>query len=127
MIAKVCGTVELMAMCRLAEKHEFNRQVATEILAENIDPQGIHLLEVIVPYHRASFGPSKEPIWPDHHRCQVYCKVVDSDEPVRFFLDIAVQNWEQFMSAEEFVRRMNDPIEAGIAAARAAAEEEEYA
>lgn len=122
---RVCDASTLLLLCGNADKHEFNRRAVTEALAEDIDHNGINVLGVIIPYHRASFGPSVEPIWPDHHRCHVYAKVKDSDEPVAFYLDVAVKDFEQLMPYQTFVDKMNDPIEMGIAHARAAANAEE--
>lgn len=124
---RVCDAKTLLLLCSNAEKHQFNRQAVTELLAEEIDPTGINLVGVILPYHRASFGPSQEPIWPDHHRCEVYAKVKDKDDPVRFFLDVATKDFEALVTYASLKQKMEDPIEMGIATARALADEEEYA
>lgn len=125
--ARVCDADTLLRLCLNAEKYQFNRQAVTEILAEEIDRNGIHMVGIMVPYHRASFGPSQEPVWPDHHRCQVFAKVKGKDEPAEFFLDVAVKDFEALMPAQAFLSKMQNPIETGIADVRAAENDEEYA
>ena len=120
---RVCTSADLIYMATAADKYEFNRRVETERLVEEIDPDGISVLECMVMYHRASFGPSREPIWPDHHRCYVYCKVRDQDAPATFFLDVEVSFWERLKTVEELKAAMDDPIAMGIASAVAEARE----
>lgn len=126
---RACDSKTLVRMAVLAEKQDFNRQVDIEELESIIDPDGIHILDANmpfgVPYHRASFGPSKEPIWPDHHRCYVLCKVSDQTEPMTFWLDIAATDYEAMMTVGRLKEKMDDPIEMGIAMAHAAAASEE--
>lgn len=122
---RACDADTLIALCRDAEKYEFNRQAITELLVNEIDPEGINILDCTLPYHRASMGPSREPIWPDHHRCQVLAKIKDKNEPAVFFLDVLADKYEALMTTKELERLMNDPIESGIADALSAAAKEE--
>jgi len=122
--SRVCNSADLLYMATMADKYEFNRRVETERLVEDIDPDGFHVLECMLQYHRASFGPTPKgkPVWPDHHRCHVYCKVKDADEPVTFYLDVEAVFWDRLMTTEDFKAKMDDPIEMGIARARAVSE-----
>lgn len=119
---RVCNTETLLSLCALADKYEFNRRANTELLAKEIDPDGIHLLQCFIQYHRASIGPTVEPAWPDHHRCYVYCKVTGSDEPVNFWLDVPVQEFLLLHDAKWLEERMADPVAVAIASAAGAAE-----
>jgi hypothetical protein len=108
METRICNATTLLTLCRQAEKHDFNRQAATELLWTTIDADGVNMVEVMLPYHRASFGPSKEPRWPDHHRCRVYCKVTGKETPEVFFLDVAVSDFENMMPESVFLSLMED-------------------
>jgi hypothetical protein len=114
-------------MATMADKHEFNRRVETEKLAAQIDHNGINIIECMMMYHRASFGPTPKdkPIWPDHHRCYVYAKIKGQDEPVNFFLDVEASFWDRLKTVEELEAAMADPITMGIARARLASVEEQ--
>ena len=124
---RVCTSQDLLYMAKMADKHDFNRRAVTEDLVERIDPNGIHIVQCLMQYHRASFGPTpkdKAP-WPDHHRCYIYCKIRDIDDPVNFFLDVEASFWDRLMTLEDFQAKMADPIEMGIARARALASVED--
>ena len=122
---KVCDADTLLHLCKQADKYEFNRRIDTEALAERINRDLISVMQVFIPYHRASFGPTIEPVWPDHHRVMVVTGL-DNDETVELWLDVEASTWEQLMTSEELIKKMNDPIEMGIAYARAAANDDEY-
>lgn len=121
---RVCDTQTLMRLCKLADRYEFNRRIDREMLEKDIDPLGVHLLECMMPYHRASFGPTREPVWPDHHRCYVYVKIKDYMEPVNVWLDVPASEFEKLRTAKALEDALNDPVTVAVAAARAAAEDE---
>jgi len=98
---RVCDTNTLIALCKLADQYEFNRRVDCEALEKDINPDGVHVLSMLIQYHRASFGPTRKPIWPDHHRCLVYCLVTGQDDPVTFFLDVPAAKWDVMLAPEE--------------------------
>jgi hypothetical protein len=124
--SRVCSAKDLLYMATMADKYEFNRRVETERLVEDIDPDGFNILECMMPFHRASMGPTPKdaPLWPDHHRCYVYAKVKDQADPVNFWLDVEVSVWERLKTIEEFMSKAADPVEMGIARARALSEED---
>jgi hypothetical protein len=125
MSIKVCDSNTLLVLAAAADKYEFNRRVVTEELVKDIDPNGINIVSLVLPYHRASFGPTVEPRWPDHHRCEVYCKVTGKDDPVRFYLDIEAEKFNALADAKELNRRLEeDPFEKGFSAGIAAARRE---
>lgn len=124
---RVCTAGDLLFMATMADKYEFNRRVETEKLVELIDHDGINMLTAWEMYHRASIGPTVEPRWPDHHRCKVLCQIKDREEPVVFYLDVEVTVWDRLKTLEQLQEAMDDPIEMGIASARAHADDEEYA
>jgi hypothetical protein len=120
---RVCDTPTLIRLAYNADKCEFNRRIDTEEFEKVANPNIINVLALILPYHRAGFGPSREPIWPDHHRCEVHTSVIQDGEEstVVVYLDVAVKDWDDLMTLQQFEDKMNDPIEMGIAYARAAA------
>lgn len=121
---RVCSTQTLLELCRAADKFEFNRRVDVEKLNKVIDPNGLHVLSceppMGMPYHRASMGPSREPIWPDHHRCYVYCKTMSSDDPAQFYLDVEASKYENMMTGEQAKALLDDPVANALAKALAA-------
>lgn len=126
---RACNTTTLLELCKAADDYEFNRRAETEKLGKVVDPDGLHVLSCDPPYglmyHKASFGPRKEPIWPDHHRCLVYVKAKDASEPIALYLDVEVNKYESLMTADQLLKRLDDPVANAIASARMASESEE--
>lgn len=122
---RVCDVDTLLLLCRSAEKYEFNRQVHMGWLDGRIDKDKLVVLQMIIEYHRASFGPTQEPVWPDHHRCMVYAGSPNQEEPIEFQLDVEASKWSNLMTVDEFNEAVNDPIRMGVALARSMREVEE--
>ena len=123
---RLCDSATLLHVAQQADKFEFNRRANAEKLLADIDLDGIHVIQCMVPYHRASIGmPSREPLWPDHHRCYVFCKINGQEEPVNFWLDIETAKFDLMMTESELRAKENDPISVGIANAMASAGNEE--
>ena len=95
MEARTCSAKKFIKLCRAAEEKGFNRQVLTDDLKKVIDPSGVNLLSVMVPYHNRinfDFVVEKEKE-EDHHRVECFVKVKNQKLPLMLTLDISVDDW----------------------------------
>lgn len=93
---KVCNTNDLINLCHQSAHHKLNRQIDAASVRDAADPEGTHLLVVVLPFHngmRAKQGP--------HHRVEVFMKATDSTEPTRFLLDIMENQYELLRDASD--------------------------
>jgi LmbE family N-acetylglucosaminyl deacetylase len=86
---RVTNTDGLLTINRMAQA--LNRNVDQKWLQAVLDPDGKHLLVLMLPFHNEQ----------DHHRCRVLAKVAWTSEPVDFMLDVPVNLWLQMETAEE--------------------------
>lgn len=91
---RISNTPDLIALCKQAERNEFNRQVSEEFQAM-LDPDGVHLYVLVLWGHNYDVGGIL------HHRVQVYAKVYGQTEPVMTFLDIADDDWKRLTIHEQ--------------------------
>lgn len=80
---RVANTSALKQLNRLAIKHELNRSLEPDWLERRLDPDGYHLLVLMLPFHNDA----------DHHRCMVMMKVKGQEEPVEGWLDVFDDDW----------------------------------
>lgn len=92
---KVVGTPELLSLSWDAAKRQYNRQLDSDRLEKNIDPDGVHILEMFM-IHEHKHGLKCEP----HARCRVLIKVKGKDEPVEAWLDIELGKFDKLMDME---------------------------
>ena len=97
MDTRVMNTEELLAAIRHGIDLDLNRQANIDEVKKSIDPDGQHVLLMLLPFH-SSFRDL-----PDHHRVEVYMKVVDSMEPAVFVLDVVNSRWQAARPAKSFV------------------------
>lgn len=94
---KVCNTSDLLDLCRNARYEDFNRQVNVELLESIVDMEGKHVIECLLPYHNMDTASTP------HHRCEVYIKTTNSDEPKRLMLDICVEQYDRLFNSEDYL------------------------
>lgn len=87
-VQRVTDTDGLLLINRMAQS--LNRNVDQKWLKAVLDPDGKHLLILMLAFHNEQ----------DHHRCRVLAKVAWTVEPVDFMLDVPVHLWEQMETAE---------------------------
>ena len=85
---RVTNTEGLLTINRMAQS--LNRSVDEKWLKAVLDPDGKHLLTLLLPFHNEQ----------DHHRCQVLAAVPWTTEPLDFMLDVPVNLWLQMEYAE---------------------------
>ena len=95
---KILDTRLLLALIREGNALDLNRQLDHDLVARDIDPEGTHLVVLILPYHQAH-----DKATPAHHRTEVYIKVTGSNEPVTAFLDVTDEAWGTLESAFQLV------------------------
>jgi hypothetical protein len=99
---RVCDTGRLKALCQVADDYEFNRRVAWEDI--DFDPDGLHVVGVMLHNHTAAIRTGMErPVWPEHHRCQVFIKARGTMDPLPVTLDIPVVLWESLPTPDEIL------------------------
>jgi hypothetical protein len=103
---RVATTNMLFTIIEFENKYQFNRQHDPADLSEIVDTDGFHLLDIVVPYHRASFGPTREPVWPDHHRVLAYIKTPGTDVPITWQMDVADEVWNALPTVDMFMEIM---------------------
>ncbi len=93
---KVCNTHDLINLCHQSAHYGFNRQIDAASVRDAADPEGTHLLVVVLPFHNgiaAKQGP--------HHRVEVFMKATDSMEPTRFLIDINEGQYDLLRDASD--------------------------
>lgn len=83
----VVNTEELLALAYDAGKHGFNRQLDESRLHTDVDPYGLHVLSLAMFHDKSGTVP--------HVRATVFMKVKNQSEPVRTWLDVAVETWDE--------------------------------
>lgn len=93
---RVCNTDDLIALA--FRSRDFARSVDRNGLAEILDPDGVHLLAMLLWGHNMDKANAIL-----HHRVRVYCKVKGSDEPTEFQMDIRDDDWKKLHRAKSFM------------------------
>jgi hypothetical protein len=79
----------LIHLINEGEKYNFNRQLDLDMVLQDVDPEGSHVLSVEL------FNHSRDTIGDvNHHRCSGMMKIQNSMEPQRVWIDIAADTWE---------------------------------
>lgn len=73
-----------------AEEQNFNRQIELDVFDEFANPDGFHILMVVLPFHNDQ----------DHHRCYVMMSVKGREEPEIAYLDVQVDDLEKYTTRE---------------------------
>ena len=94
---RVCNTASLLALALDGRDCDFNRQLDGGLLMQVADPGGVHVLEVVLPFHNGTDQPDP------HHRCRVMIKVPDTVEPVDATIDVRVSMWDKLTTATEYL------------------------
>ena len=78
-------------LMRHGDQYDFNRQLAPDVL-DKLDPEGKHVLMIIVYDHDRSGRPDivDDPM---HHRCLIYLKLKDQDKPAQAFIDVTDEDY----------------------------------
>lgn len=92
---KAVTTDILVKMIQDAENNDYNR-LPVENLADDLDPNGIHILEALMIHEHAQ-GVSVAP----HVRCQVFAKMKDSMQPAIFTMDTNMKMFTDAVEAKE--------------------------
>ena len=100
---RVVTTPILLDLVQRGIDHEFNRCLDVGKLQKVIDPDGIHLLHVVLGFHE-QYRPNV-----DHHRVWVYIKEVGTGIPIQGLMDIADSDWNQLATYAEFQAAANTP------------------
>lgn len=91
---KVVNTETLKTLQHRAAKNQFNRQVS-ETFLDNLDAEGLHLVNVVLPFHNADFASIP------HHRCEILAKFTGQDDPTVVMLDVATDDFEALTPVEK--------------------------
>lgn len=85
---RVINTGTLLALNAKAVKLGYNRQLDSERLIENVDPDGSHIVKAFMLHEHAA-GVKVDP----HIRCMVFIKVKDTMEPTEGWLDVPLADY----------------------------------
>lgn len=101
MEARVINTKTLAALAEIGAHKKLNR-LLDERSVGLADPNGLHLLHVILPYHNgiaAKQGP--------HHRCEVLIKRPETTDPAVAIIDVPVEQFDRLTTTSEFLAAAN--------------------
>lgn len=93
---RVVTTDILLDLVRRGVGHDFNRCLDEAKLTKWIDPDGMHILHLVLPFHQQYKANV------DHHRTRVYIKVKGSMNPEEAFLDIADSDWNALVTVDTY-------------------------
>jgi hypothetical protein len=91
---KVANTHDLKALNKAAAEYGFNRHVPDAFLAD-LDPEGYHILSLRLFDHQAY-----DRSLPIHHRAEVWCKMLGSNDPDHIYIDIRAEDWDNLADAQ---------------------------
>lgn len=86
---RVADTANLLRLNAAAIQADFNRAADPEGLSATIDPDGTHVLCLVLFGHNMDTAPVL------HHRVRVLAKATGSPVPRTFILDIADDEWRR--------------------------------
>jgi hypothetical protein len=82
----VVNTGILRHIAQTADAYQFNRQIDVT----GVDVEGLHVVQVVLPFHQPAMPKQDGPVWPEHHRCKVLMKMTGESAPNEVFVDIPV-------------------------------------
>lgn len=92
-----CKTLKIKYWNNAAVKNNYNRALDDKLIAQ-IDPHGVHVVNLIMPIHTNYKGVSTV-------RVMGFLKCKGKDAPVTFIMDISHKHWRDFCS-------ISDPLSA---------------
>lgn len=96
-VMKICNTSDLLDLCLNARHKEFNRQADVELLQSIVDINGNHLIECVLPFHNMDHATTQ------HHRCEVYVKTFNNNEPLMLMLDVDVAQYDNLLDTDDYL------------------------
>lgn len=97
---RVLTTDQLFKLNRAARRSHFNRTLSTEWMKKSVDPDGIHVAELVLYGHNMDSAPIL------HHRLRVLVKVNGTNDPERVTLDVAASEWQKLLTVERFQKNL---------------------
>lgn len=94
---RVCNTGTLLRLNRQAIKHDLNRTLDHKALTKALDPEGNHILSIVLWGHNVDSAPEL------HHRVQVLAKVNGSEAPTTTILDVLDADWKRLTTLDAVV------------------------
>lgn len=85
---------DLLYVAQESARNKFNRTVDVSYLRNNLDPNGLSLIKLMLAFHNADFAHIQ------HHRCLVLAKFKHTSDPIEFYLDIAHDTYQKLFPVE---------------------------
>jgi hypothetical protein len=93
--AKALTATQVSLIAKHAKHANLNRQLTPEVL-KDLDPIGINLIKIRLPFHHRGIRND-----PQHHRVDFLLKMTGTMEPLTGFLDILDSDWEPLPTVEQ--------------------------
>jgi hypothetical protein len=111
---RVATTEQLLELVASAIERGFNRAPNLGEIEGVIDPDGWHVLSIILPFHERHWAPPNSMPDPPHHRCDVLMKAKGITAPYTFRLDVTDEQFKMLGTVAE--ARMQQWLRAEAAA-----------
>ena len=95
---------DLLFIAREAINNNFNRTVDINWLRNNLDPNGVNLVTLMLAFH------NMDSAFIQHHRCKVLAKMKYKNEPQEFFLDVAHDSYQKLFPVERVIPVKSEPL-----------------
>lgn len=93
---KKCNTQDMLALIFLGEALGFNRQLDIDLVSADIDHDGTHLLQLVLPFHDRGIADDTP-----HHRVRCFIKIQGTMTPAEAIIDIPAANWDELPAHDE--------------------------
>jgi len=88
---------DLLYIASESVRNDFNRTIDTQWLKAHLDPNGVSLVTLILPFHNMDFAAIP------HHRCSVLAKFTATNVPEEFYLDITESSYNKLFGVERVI------------------------
>ena len=89
---RIAGYEDLIELAQRGQEIEFNRTLDADWLVQNLDPDGVNVLRVVLYGHN---GDNAGELRPFHHRVLCLAKVTKKSEPLKMVFDVADSDYRQ--------------------------------
>jgi hypothetical protein len=93
---RYCDTPTLIRLINEGEKYNFNRQLDLDMVLEDVDPEGLHVLSLELSNHFKQMLHPNDSLaeYVVYQRCSGLMKIRNSIDPQKVWIDIAADTWE---------------------------------
>ncbi len=94
---RLASAADMLTLAHESRAHNLNRQLDPNPLRRLLDPKGVNVLQVLLPFHSRGDAAADEM----HHRVRVLLRYQGTDTPHLAELDVLAAQWQRLTRPEE--------------------------